>query len=952
MRLPPGTRLGPYEVMSSLGAGGMGEVFRAHDSRLSRDVALKVLPSALADDVHRRERFRREARAVATLQHPNICTLYDIGETNDRQTYLVMELLQGETLQARLGRGPFDTVPLIETGIALADALDAAHAAGIVHRDIKPSNIFLTSRGPKILDFGLAKTSLRPAAAESLTRTGAGDAVLTEAGGTLGTVAYMSPEQLRGEDVDARTDLFSLGLVLYEMATARSAFTGTTSAALAAAILHEHSPRPSARRPDLPAALDGIVLKALEKDRVLRYARAGDVCSDLRRLQRDMSPAVSERHAVTRAPGVNRNRWFAAAAVIAVLSVLLVAGYRWRTRTTVLTGKETIVLADFVNRTGDPVFDDTLRQGLSVQLQQSPFLSLASEVRIREAMRLMNQPAGAQLTPAVAREVCVRTGGGAVLEGSIASLGSRYVLGLRATGCSDGELLAEEQTQAARKEDVLTALSEVATTFRTRLGESLSTLQQHNTPLMEATTASLDALKAYSAAVKALFVDGFPPAVALFKRAIEIDEGFAMAHAQLGLCYSILGESVLAAQSTTKAYQVRDRATDREKFFIAATYDRQVTGNLEKALQTFDLWAQTYPRDATPPGLSSGFVAQGIGKYERALANLAKSMALEPDNAANYINAAMNNIYLNRFDDADEIVRRASERKVDAPDFLVLRFHIAFLKGDRPAMDHEVVRAEATPGILDMLVYMRALELARSGHLQLATQMAHRAIDLGQKAGLRERAAVFQAGIAVWEALVGNAQAARQSASDALRLSTGRDAAYGAAFALALTGDPSRSQTLAEDLKTRFQEDTSVRLNYLPVLGGLAALQRGKPADAVERLEDARPNELAIPAIHFIAYFGSLYPAYVRGLAYLATGRNTEAAGEFRKIIEHRGLMLADPMGALARLQLARALAASGDTANATSAYRDFLTLWHDADADLPILKQARSEAGLTQRGS
>ena len=644
MGLSSGTRLGPYQIVALLGAGGMGEVYRARDSRLERDVAIKVLPPRLTESPQARERFQREARAVAALQHPNICTIHDVGETGDGHAFLVMELLQGQTLQQRLGRGALDIASLVDLGALLADALDAAHRAGIVHRDIKPANIFLTERGPKILDFGLAKAAPRPAGDVSRDLTTADAGMLTEEGTTVGTLAYMSPEQLRGEPVDAGTDLFSFGAVLYEMATATPAFPGATNAVISAAILHETPLPPRTLRADLPGPLNDIILKALEKDRQLRYQHASDLRADLRRYDRDTtaSRAAGDGRSTAGPRPSRRAAWkvWAPAAAVIVLAIAGAAGYVYAHRAPKLTDKDTIVLADFVNTTGDPVFDGTLRQGLSIQLQQSPFLSLVPDGRIRKTLGLMGRPADTRLTPEVAREVCERIGSTAVLEGSIASLGSQYVVGLRAKNCRTGDILDEQQAQAARKEDVLNVLSDAASTFRTRVGESLATVERHSKPLAEATTSSLDALRAFSTGFDALNVEGNGAFVPLLKRAVEIDPNFALAHSQLGLAYSALGEQILARQSTSRAYELRAHASDREQFFIAATYDRQVTGNLAKAADTFVLWTQTYPRDSAAHGLWSGFATQGVGKYETSIDEARKSIDLDPDSVFGYLNLA------------------------------------------------------------------------------------------------------------------------------------------------------------------------------------------------------------------------------------------------------------------------------------------------------------------------
>jgi serine/threonine protein kinase/tetratricopeptide (TPR) repeat protein len=945
LALSAGTRLGPYEILAPLGAGGMGEVYTARDTRLDRTVAVKVLPPDVAADPERRARFEREARAVATLQHPNICTIHDVGVATESVSFLVMELLHGETLQQRLARGPLDDGQFVEIATALTGALDAAHTAGIIHRDIKPANIFLTDHGPKILDFGLAKAMVhQPVAGASMQPTKLLDGGLTEYGHTVGTVAYMSPEQLRGEDVDVRTDLFSLGLVLYEMATGQPAFGGATSAAISGAILHEQPRRPRQIRPALSARLEEIILKALEKDRHRRYQHASEIRADLRRAKRDTESLPIA--AVTRPSAVRTMRWALSLGAAGVaLATAVVGGYVYLHRPPKLTDRDTIVLADFANTTGDPVFDDTLRQGLAVQLAQSPFLSIVPEERIRKALKLMGQPSGARLTGDIARDLCVRTGSTAVVTGSIASLGTQYVLGLRAENCGTGDLLDQEQLPAARKEDVLNVLSQLAVKFRTRVGESLATVQKHSTPLEEATTSSLDALKAYSAGLN-MSID--TRVVPLFKRALDIDPNFAIAHAQLGLTYSGIGESLLGEQSTSKAYELRDRANDRERFFITTIYDRQVTGNLEKEAETLRLWEQTYPRDPNAPGLMGGFASAGTGNYELMIQKSRNASAIDPDMVPPYLSVVWGYICLGRLNDAEKALPQLTGRAAELPEVLIFPFHIAFLKSDAAGMDRVAALARGKPAAEDLISHLQALVLARAGRLDAARQSARRAIELASAAGQRERAAVRETAVAVWEALYGNAAAAKRNAMHVLEVANGRHVTYAAALALAIAGERSRAQAIADDLDSRFPEDTSVRFNYVPTLRALSALSANDPARAIDVLQPAATYEFAQPGISFFGSgggsFGAMYPTYVRGEAYLALHKPTEAAAEFQKILDHPGVVLGDPMGALARLQLGRAFTQAGDVTKARVVYEDLLALWKDADPDLELPKRAKAE--------
>jgi tetratricopeptide (TPR) repeat protein len=881
----PGAQLGHYRIEARLDAGGMGEVFRATDTRLGRAVAIKTCFEQFS------ERFHREARAISSLNHPHICTLYDVGPN-----YLVMELIEGETLAGRLKRGKLSIEQVISYGSQIADALAAAQAKGIVHRDLKPGNIMLTEAGVKVLDFGLAKC--------------AHDELLTKSGIVMGTPAYMSPEQRAGQECDARTDIYAVGLALYEMATGKR---WVSEARLNA---------------ELPPDLARIVSKCLEYDRALRYQHASELRADLERLK-----TAKARPYVAKLLGAIG---LAAAAVLA----FLIAGPFHLRGTPKLTDKDTVVLADFENKTGDPVFDDTLRQGLAVALQQSPFLSFISEERTQHVLGMMGQPKNARLTPPLAREVCERAGSTAVIDGSIASLGNEYVLGLRAKNCRTGDVLDEEQVQAAKKEGVLNALSQAAGKFRTRLGESLGTVQRHDTPLAEATTPSLEALKAFSTGKRLLFSAGSADALPHFQRAIQIDPKFAIVYEYLGRAYSDMGESVLSAENTRRAYELRERATDREQFLITSAYDAQVTGNIEKAAQTFELLEQAYPRDIEAAGPLSGYIYPVLAKYEKTIEQAKRAIDLDPHFPYAYINLSTAYHILNRLTEADDVLRLAAKRRIDNPEVLIERYTLSFLEGDKAAMDRAAAQAKGTP-IEDWMRDQEASVLAYSGQLQRATIMARNAADLALPAR-PEAAALYLAGSAVWAALSGSA-AARPSAEAARNLSHGRDIEYGAAFTFALSGKFSSAEAIADDLRKRFPEDTSVQFSYLPVLRALRALNHGQPSEAIEALARAR-YELGTPGSWFNGNFGGLYPVYVRGLAYLDARQGPEAVAEFQKMISYRGVPGTDPVGALAHLQLGRALALAGDKAKAKLAYQDFLTLWKDADPDIPVWKQAKAE--------
>ena len=877
--LTAGACLGPYRVERKLGEGGMGEVYRAIDTRLGRAVALKIAQKQFI------ERFEREARAISSLNHPHICTLYDVGPN-----YLVMELVEGETIAARLRSGALPLKTALLYASQIVAALAEAHKKAIVHRDLKPANIMITkSGGIKVLDFGLAKSEH--------------DETVTASRMVMGTPAYMAPEQREGKPADARSDIYSFGCVFYEMVTGA---------------------RVSAQRKRIGSRkIERIVSRCLEEDSRRRWHSAVE-------LDRQLS-------AVARGPALSKAGAVAAAGVLAAS----VGVYFYLLRAPRLTDKDTIVLADFENKTGDPVFDDTLRQGLSVELHQSPFLSLIPDQQVQRTLALMGEPKDARLTSEIAQQVCERTGSAAVLEGSIASLGSQYILGLRAKNCSTGRVLDQEQIQAPRREDVPNSLSQIARKFRTRIGESLPTVEEHSRPLEEATTPSLEALKAYTVAMKVDSTAGIP----LFRHAIEIDPKFAMAYANLGLAYSDIGESVLSAENTRKAWELRDRVSDQERFFIDFTYQRQVTGNLEDAYQTLELWHRTYPRDEFALGLFSGLSTHGTGRFDKAIEASRADLAAAPDVVFSYHNLASSYFFLDRFAEAESVLQQASARKVEEPYLMVLRYIIAALKGDKDQMAQVVILAKGKHGAEHWVAHTEGLALARTGRLQEARRSSNRAVDLALQEGDREKAASYRAARAVWEAAYGNAGEGTKSAIAAIDLSKGREVEYAAGFALALSREFSRSGALAGDLEKRFPEDTIAKFDYVPVLRALSLLNGGKPMESVERLQTALQYELAANGLNFNHfYLGGLHSAYVRGEAFIAAHRYPEAAAEFQKILDHRGLVGLDPVGAMARLQLARALADSGDHAKSAAVYKDLLTLWKEADSDIPILKQAKAE--------
>jgi len=935
-----GQTISHYRIVEKLGGGGMGVVYKAEDTELGRFVALKFLPDDVARDPQALERFRREARAASALNHPNICTIYAIGKHAD-QSFIALEYLEGLTLKHRIGGKPMDVETVAIARYRNRRRSDAAHSAGIVHRDIKPANIFVTKRGhAKVLDFGLAKmTAVLGGAGEdgaTAQSTVALEEHLTGPGTALGTIAYMSPEQVRAKALDARSDLFSFGAVLYEMTTGTLPFRGESSGVIFKTIL-DATPTPAIRlNPDVPPKLEEIINKSLEKDRNLRYQHASDVRADLQRVKRDTEsarlPAAANAGAITHL-GM---RWRVVVPVALAIVVLVASGYFYLHRSPKLTDRDTVVLADFANTTGDPVFDGTLRHGLSAQLEQSPFLNLLSDQRIAQTLSLMAQPKDTRLTHELASEVCQRTASAAVLDGSIAQIGTQYLVTLKAVNCSNGESLASTEAQASDKNHVLDALGKVASEIRSKLGESLASVQKYDAPAENVTTPSLEALKAYSLGYQAMIVKADPPAaVSLFQRAINLDPNFAMAYARLGICYSNLNETARAAENTRKAYQLREHVSEREKLYIASHYEEVVTGNLEAARKTHELWAQTYPRDNVPPH-NLGIIYAYLGDYDKSLAASREVLKFNPGSGSAYATLVSSYLYLNRVDEAKATAKEAQAHNVDSPQMHLKLYLLDFLLHNAAGMEQDTAGLMGKPGYEDQVLYNESDTAAFVGQFAKARELTRRAAESARRADEKETAAGYEAKAGVREALAGNMALAKQQAQAALALSNARDVAGMSVIALGRAGDFAQANWLAADLGKRFPEDTIAQLNYLPMIHAAAALRGRDTGKAIEALAAAGPYELGVGF--------SLYSIYLRGEAYLAAKQGIAAVVEFQKILDHPGVVANELIGALAHLQLGRAYAMSGETVKAETAYQAFLALWKDADPDIPILRQAKAE--------
>ena len=971
---------GRYHIVRPLGEGGMGTVYLAEQHEpIRRKVALKVVKLGM-DTAQVLARFANERQALAVMDHPNIARIFDAGATARGRPYFVMEYIEGLPITQYCDRNRLTIGHRLDIFSAVCRAVHHAHQKGVIHRDLKPSNVLVMEQDgaplPKVIDFGIAKATDQWAVENTL---------LTHFGQMVGTPEYASPEQaeMMTGAVDETSDVYSLGVLLYELLIGTAPFEAarirqaglaemlriireeeappllrklSAMGAAAADIAAHRQCDPASLRRLVDGDLNRITLKALEKVRERRYASSGDLAADIQRYMEHRPVLASPPSRVYRARKfLRRHRpaviGTAAAVAFLVLGSVTVWSLVRRDSPPLpkLGDKPTIVLADFTNATGDRTFDGTARQVVSDELGKSPYFSVLADARMSQTLRLMVRPPDTKFTPEVAAEVCERTGSSADVAGSITSLGSGYMLALRARNCRTGETLDQEQASSGKKEDVFKALGQMVNRFESRTASSLPSVEKLPPVYSEVTTPSLEAWRSFKAAMAASIRDSKPTeAISLLKRAIEIDPNFAMAYAYMGRTYDALGDAELGARNISKAFAVRDHVSDPENFFITFNYYRQAPRNLELARQTLESWEQRYPTDLMPHGFLAAFTSAGAGHYQTAVEEGLKAIEIDPNYSIGYENVAFAYLYLDRLPEAEALLVKVSERKIDTADFSLLRYFIAFLKKDQAGMEREVKQRRTKLSAQGWFEHQEAMTLAYNGRLKEAAQLSNNGVRLAREADLRERAAQFAGARAVWSALYGIQEEAQSSAAAALSLYKGRDADYGPAFALDLVHRSPQAQPITAELEKRFPEDTSVQFSYLPALRALEALNRGDPAKALEITQAAAPYELAIPGTAYYsgaAFFGALYPVYVRGLAYSRMRRHREAAAEFQKILDHAGMMLNDPMGPIARLQLARALAASGERAKSAAVYKELLTVWKDADPDVPVVQEARAEA-------
>jgi len=986
-----GETIGDYHLIRELGRGGMGAVYLAYDKRLGRYAALKFLPASFRS-LERVHRLEREARSASALNHPHIITIYDFGEDNGRD-FIASEFVEGRTLRDHIAANDLTLNQILDVTTQVASALGTAHAVGIIHRDIKPENIMLRPDGyAKVLDFGLAKLTENEPLNDEPSDPRVTGVFKTKTGVLLGTTNYMSPEQVRGQNLDRRSDLFSLGVVLYELITGRQPFQGETLHHTMVAIT-DNEPLPIACHVHgAPAEFQDIINRLLAKNPDSRYRSARELLSDLEKLQGELAadsrvkavetklstatnvnqhttPLMTDAAALVTSksardsrgnrpsvPAALRWSWIA---VIATLVTLVVTGtyfYFMRgfgSKPAALSAKDAILLADFINTTGDTDFDGTLKQGLTVQLEQSPYINIYPEERARETLGQMERPRDAQITRELGREICQRRGIKVLMIGSIASLGRNYVITLEGINSQSGETVAHQQTEAEGKEQVLKALGRAATEMREKLGESLASIRKFDVPIETATTASLEAFKNFIAGVEQRRKGQYAQSVTQFKRAIELDNEFALAHVQLGTSYRDLRNLALGNKHVARAYELRDRVTERERLEISATFFRHITGELEKRIEMTSLLTQTYPQD--PDGFHlHGNSLMIAGEFAQAAEAYRTALRLDPDFSLSRANLALALIGLNRFDEANQIIQQGLERGLDSNGFHNRLYLIAFRNQDAQSMQRQVEWFSGRPDEYQIRE-LQARSLAFAGRWREAGKNLAEAAALAEARGLPAEKVRILVNEVNLSATFGMTALARKQSGPVLALLAkeglspeeiqpsliGQLDSQPLAWTLALCGDASRAQSLDEDFTKQFPLDTIHNSVWMPVIRATVELKRGEagPGGAVSD----RAVQLLPPSKQYEAAL-SFRPTWVRGVAYLQAKNGALGAAEFERIIEHRGWDVLSPLWPIAHLGLARAAALQGDVTKARKAYEDFLLLWKDADADLPLLIEAKSE--------